>query len=208
MWPAKTHQRPSVSHPSTHCLHASPPGALPIRVACRPMPSTLPCACRRCHRPRHYGHQWSGAVVRHSCQAPTIGQLSSSSIRARYLPRKPADGKEAGHSRNEQGSLLYALLSRLSRAGRDRQSGGEMPTRTFIAIELGDAARPALVRTSAALARELPVVRFVEPASLHLTLAFLADLDDPQLEQATQATPPPPHLPTPTPRTLALLRHP
>jgi 2'-5' RNA ligase len=63
-----------------------------------------------------------------------------------------------------------------------------MPTRTFIAIELGDAARAALARTIAALARELPGVRFVEPASLHLTLAFLGDLDDAQLEQATQAT--------------------
>ncbi len=63
-----------------------------------------------------------------------------------------------------------------------------MPTRTFIAIELGDAARAALARTIAALARELPGVRFVELASLHLTLAFLGDLDDAQLEQATQAT--------------------
>jgi RNA 2',3'-cyclic 3'-phosphodiesterase len=63
-----------------------------------------------------------------------------------------------------------------------------MPTRTFIAIELGDAARAALARTIAALARELPGVRFVEPASLHLTLAFLGDLDEAQLELATQAT--------------------
>ncbi len=63
-----------------------------------------------------------------------------------------------------------------------------MLTRTFIAIELGDAARAALARTITALARELPGVRFVEPASLHLTLAFLGDLDDAQLEQATQAT--------------------
>lgn len=63
-----------------------------------------------------------------------------------------------------------------------------MPTRTFIAIELGDAARAALARTITSLARELPGVRFVEPASLHLTLAFLGDLDEAQLEQATQAT--------------------
>src|SRR5258707_122722 len=114
-------------------------------------PATLPAALAmaRCHR---IG-LWS-ARSRHT---PTVGRLSSSSILARYVPRKPADGKEAGHSRNEQGSLLYALLSRLlSRAGRDRQSGGEMPTRTFIAIELGDAARAALARTIAGLARELP----------------------------------------------------
>src|SRR5258708_903223 len=145
-------------------------------------PATPPAALAmaRCHR--------IGLWLARSWHIPIVGQLSSSSILARYVPRKPADGKEAGHSRNEQGSLLYALLSRLSRAGRDRQSGGEMPTRTFIAIELGDAARAALARTIAALARELPGVRFVEPASLHLSLAFLGDLDDAQLEQATQAT--------------------
>lgn len=51
-------------------------------------------------------------------------------------------------------------------------------TRTFIALDLSEAAREALRRELRRLARALPDVRFVDPASLHLTLAFLGELDD------------------------------
>jgi 2'-5' RNA ligase len=51
-------------------------------------------------------------------------------------------------------------------------------TRTFIALDLSDAARVALQRDLRRLARTLPDVRFVNPADLHLTLAFLGELDD------------------------------
>ena len=60
-------------------------------------------------------------------------------------------------------------------------------TRTFIAIELNDDARAALQRRIARLGRSLPTVRWVDPASLHLTLAFLGELDDAQLADATSA---------------------
>lgn len=60
-------------------------------------------------------------------------------------------------------------------------------TRTFIAIELHDEAREALRREIARLRAVLPGVRFVNPASLHLTLAFLGELDDTRLEAATQS---------------------
>lgn len=60
-------------------------------------------------------------------------------------------------------------------------------TRTFIAIELGDAARAALARQIARLRGELPGVHWVDPASLHLTLAFLGELDDARLDQARAA---------------------
>jgi 2'-5' RNA ligase len=61
-------------------------------------------------------------------------------------------------------------------------------TRTFIAIELSDEARAALRAEIARLARALPGVRFVDPASLHLTLAFLGELDNDLLAEAIAAT--------------------
>lgn len=62
-----------------------------------------------------------------------------------------------------------------------------MLTRTFIAVELPDAARAALQAHIARLSRALPRVRFQPPDSLHLTLAFLGELDDERLDAATQA---------------------
>lgn len=62
-----------------------------------------------------------------------------------------------------------------------------MLTRTFIAVELPNAARAALQAHIARLGRALPHVRFQPPDSLHLTLAFLGELDDEQLAAATQA---------------------
>jgi len=57
----------------------------------------------------------------------------------------------------------------------------EHTTRTFLAIGLDDATRRALGRTRDRLARELPSMRFVELASVHLTLGFLGEIDDAQL---------------------------
>jgi RNA 2',3'-cyclic 3'-phosphodiesterase len=54
-------------------------------------------------------------------------------------------------------------------------------TRTFVAIDLGDEARAHLQREVARLSRALPGVRWVDPASLHLTLAFLGELTDERL---------------------------
>ncbi len=62
-----------------------------------------------------------------------------------------------------------------------------MLTRTFIAVELPGVARAALQAHIARLSRALPRVRFQPPDSLHLTLAFLGELDDEQLATATQA---------------------
>jgi 2'-5' RNA ligase len=61
-------------------------------------------------------------------------------------------------------------------------------TRTFIAIDLNDEARSYLHEQIQRLARALPRVRWVDPETLHLTLAFLGELDDEPLEQAIQAT--------------------
>lgn len=61
-------------------------------------------------------------------------------------------------------------------------------TRTFIAVEMGSRARDALAATNRDLAEALPDVRFVDPASMHLTLAFLGELDDERLKLAHEAT--------------------
>lgn len=61
-------------------------------------------------------------------------------------------------------------------------------TRTFLAAALSDQAREALRREIASLANALPSVRWVNVASLHLTLAFLGDLDDDRLAAAHEAT--------------------
>lgn len=54
-------------------------------------------------------------------------------------------------------------------------------TRTFIAVELNDDVRGALQRRIARLQRRLPDVRLADPASLHLTLVFLGELEEDQL---------------------------
>jgi 2'-5' RNA ligase len=60
-------------------------------------------------------------------------------------------------------------------------------TRTFIAIELASPIIQALTRRIQYLRTLSPSVRWVDPASLHLTLTFLGDLDDAQLASATDA---------------------
>jgi 2'-5' RNA ligase len=51
-------------------------------------------------------------------------------------------------------------------------------TRIFIALDLSDAAREALRRQEARLAHALPDLRLPAPEDLHLTLAFLGEVDD------------------------------
>lgn len=61
-------------------------------------------------------------------------------------------------------------------------------TRTFIAVELDGATRAALEQMIARLRRAAPGVRWSDPAGLHLTLAFLGELDDERLAAACEAT--------------------
>lgn len=60
-------------------------------------------------------------------------------------------------------------------------------TRTFLALELPDAVRNTLRRRLERLVRMIPEVHWVDPAGLHTTLAFLGELDDEQLDAASQA---------------------
>jgi 2'-5' RNA ligase len=63
-----------------------------------------------------------------------------------------------------------------------------MMTRTFLSVALSDAACEALRREIASLAHALSSARWVNVASLHLTLAFLGELDDERLAAAQEAT--------------------
>jgi RNA 2',3'-cyclic 3'-phosphodiesterase len=60
-------------------------------------------------------------------------------------------------------------------------------TRTFLALELPETIKAVLRRRIERLARALPDVRFVDVAGLHVTLAFLGELDSAQLAAATEA---------------------
>jgi RNA 2',3'-cyclic 3'-phosphodiesterase len=60
-------------------------------------------------------------------------------------------------------------------------------TRTFIALELNTALQRHLASVIRQMAQALPEVRWVDPASIHLTLAFLAELTDDQLAAAQEA---------------------
>jgi 2'-5' RNA ligase len=61
-------------------------------------------------------------------------------------------------------------------------------TRTFIALEMPVSAQRVLSRTIERFAQALPALRWVDPASIHLTLAFLGELDDDRLALAMEAT--------------------
>jgi RNA 2',3'-cyclic 3'-phosphodiesterase len=61
-------------------------------------------------------------------------------------------------------------------------------TRTFIALELNEALQSHLAGVIRQVAQALPRVRWVDPSGIHLTLAFLGELDDAQLERAIEAT--------------------
>lgn len=60
-------------------------------------------------------------------------------------------------------------------------------TRTFIALELKETLQRFLGDIISQAARELPNLRWVDPAGIHLTLAFLGYLTDEQLETAIDA---------------------
>ncbi len=61
-------------------------------------------------------------------------------------------------------------------------------TRTFITLEL-NASQQAFLATIIRQGRQiLPDLRWVEPISIHLTLAFLGELDEQQLNRARSAT--------------------
>ncbi|HEY4389564.1 MAG TPA: RNA 2',3'-cyclic phosphodiesterase [Ktedonobacteraceae bacterium] len=61
-------------------------------------------------------------------------------------------------------------------------------TRTFIALEMNQDQQRHLTEVIRQVTRVLPDVHFVDPAGIHLTLAFLGELNDEQLAQATEAT--------------------
>jgi RNA 2',3'-cyclic 3'-phosphodiesterase len=61
-------------------------------------------------------------------------------------------------------------------------------TRTFIAFELNEALQRFLGEIISSASRELPDLRWVDPAGIHLTLAFLGELTDEQLAAAIQAS--------------------
>ena len=60
-------------------------------------------------------------------------------------------------------------------------------TRTFIALEANEALQSHLAGVIRQVARLLPRVRWVDPSGIHLTLAFLGELDNAQLERAIEA---------------------
>lgn len=60
-------------------------------------------------------------------------------------------------------------------------------TRTFLALELPEPVKHALRRQITHLAQALPDIQWVDPAGLHLTLAFLGELDDDRMEAATES---------------------
>src|SRR6266849_8045325 len=61
-------------------------------------------------------------------------------------------------------------------------------TRTFIALELNAALQRFLGEIISHASQELPDVRWVDPAGIHLTLAFLGELTDKQLAAAIGAS--------------------
>lgn len=61
-------------------------------------------------------------------------------------------------------------------------------TRTFIALEMHEALQRHLAGVIHQVAQELPRVHWVDPSGIHLTLAFLGELDDAQLARAIEAT--------------------
>jgi RNA 2',3'-cyclic 3'-phosphodiesterase len=60
-------------------------------------------------------------------------------------------------------------------------------TRTFIALELNEELQQFLAEIIHQLSQALPDVRWVDPHGIHLTLAFLGELDDEQLGEAFHA---------------------
>ena|SRR2546428_549545 len=61
-------------------------------------------------------------------------------------------------------------------------------TRTFIALELNEALQRFLGEIISQVSQELPDLRWVDPTGIHLTLAFLGELTDEQLDSVIAAT--------------------
>lgn len=61
-------------------------------------------------------------------------------------------------------------------------------TRTFVAVELDEAVRATLERRIARLRSVAPGIRWTDPANLHLTLAFLGELEGERLSAVMEAT--------------------
>jgi 2'-5' RNA ligase len=61
-------------------------------------------------------------------------------------------------------------------------------TRTFIALEMNENVQNHLAGVIHRVAQALPRLNWVNPSSIHLTLAFPGELEDTRLEQAMQAT--------------------
>jgi len=61
-------------------------------------------------------------------------------------------------------------------------------TRTFIALEMNEHLQSHLAGVIRQVAQILPHLNWVDPVSIHLTLAFLGELDAASLQQARQAT--------------------
>lgn len=60
-------------------------------------------------------------------------------------------------------------------------------TRVFIALELSESLQRFLGEIIAGGARDLPALRWVNPAGIHLTLAFLGEINDERLALAAEA---------------------
>ncbi|HTI13286.1 MAG TPA: RNA 2',3'-cyclic phosphodiesterase [Dictyobacter sp.] len=60
-------------------------------------------------------------------------------------------------------------------------------TRTFIALEMNKAVQRHLTDVIHQVSSVLPSIRWVNPAGIHLTLAFLGELDDNQLQETIAA---------------------
>lgn len=61
-------------------------------------------------------------------------------------------------------------------------------TRTFIALELDESLQRHLSGAIRQGTQALPRLKWVDPASIHLTLTFLGELDDERLAEAMQAS--------------------
>jgi len=60
-------------------------------------------------------------------------------------------------------------------------------TRTFIALEMDESLQRYLAGVNRQMAQELPNLDWIDPAGIHLTLAFLGELTDQQVAEAISA---------------------
>src|ERR1043166_2984522 len=59
--------------------------------------------------------------------------------------------------------------------------------RAFIAIELNDSIKRGLAKLQEKLLRQCPGLRLVKPEQIHLTVAFLGEIKDSQIEPISKA---------------------